>query len=100
MGFQTLSKFFLVTVLTVAPFMGGCSSNQADPNDPEGLYQEAEQSLKDERYLIALEKYRDIKNRFPYSKRATDAELRIADTYYGQESYLEAVSAYEIFREL
>lgn len=77
-----------------------CTSNPSDPNNPEGLYQEAEESLKDERFLIALEKFREVKNRFPYSKRAVDAELRIADTYFAQESYLEAESAYEIFREL
>jgi outer membrane protein assembly factor BamD len=69
-------------------------------NDPDALYKEAEEALKDEKYLVAIEKFRDIKNRFPYSARATDSELRIADAYFEQESYLEAESAYEIFREL
>jgi outer membrane protein assembly factor BamD len=66
----------------------------------EALYKDAEDSLKDEKYMIAIERYRDIKNRFPYSARATDAELRIADAYFAQESYIEAESAYEIFAEL
>src|SRR5262249_45370554 len=35
-----------------------------------------------------------------YSSRAADAELRIADAYFAQESYLEAESAYGIYREL
>ena len=61
---------------------------------------DAEAAFKDERYQQAIEKYRDIKNRYPYSARAVDSELRIADAYYEQESYLEAESAYEIFREL
>ncbi len=77
-----------------------CAHKAASQDDSEGLFNEAEESFKDERYLIAIEKYRDIKNRFPYSNRATDAELRIADSYFAQESYLEAASAYEIFREL
>jgi outer membrane protein assembly factor BamD len=96
MQFQ-LFRYFLVLVLS---FVVACASEQTDPNNPEGVFQEAEQSLKDERYLIALEKFREVKNRFPYSKRAVDAELRIADTFFAQESYLEAESAYEIFREL
>ena len=78
----------------------GCASQEVNPDDPDSLFSEAERLQKDEQYLIALERYRDIKNRFPYSPRATDAELRIADTYFAQESFLEAESAYEIFREL
>jgi outer membrane protein assembly factor BamD len=77
-----------------------CSSKEVNKDDPEALYADAEEAFKDEHYLIALEKYRDIKNRFPYSSKAVDAELRIADTYFEQESYLEAESSYEIFREL
>lgn len=77
-----------------------CSSKQATKEDADSIYQEAEEAYKDEKYLIAIEKYRDIKNRFPYSARATDAELRIADAYFAQESYIEAESAYEIFKEL
>jgi outer membrane protein assembly factor BamD len=77
-----------------------CSSQEVNKDDPDSLYNEAESIFKDERYLIAIERYRDIKNRFPYSSRAIDAELRIADTYFAQENYLEAESAYEIFKEL
>lgn len=77
-----------------------CASKEVNPDDPDALFKDAEESFKDEKYLVALERYRDIKNRFPYSSRATDAELRIADTFYAQESYIEAESAYEIFKEL
>jgi len=78
----------------------GCSHNPVSQDDPDGLYKEAEEAFKDEHFLIAIEKFRDIKNRFPYSNRAIDSELRIADCYFDQESYLEAASSYEVFREL
>ena len=78
----------------------GCATTAANPEDPEALYKEADEALADEHYLVALERFRDVKNRFPYSTRAVDSELRVADTYFAQESYLEAESAYEIFREL
>ncbi len=115
MGYQRLNKIFNTAISTPRTWffrripallllslvlLSGCASQGVDQNDPEGVFAEAEESLKDERYLIALEKFRDVKNRFPYSKRAVDAELRIADTYFAQESYLEAESSYEIFREL
>lgn len=85
--------------LVLVLFMG-CSGQEVNKEDPDSLFNEAESTFKDERYLIAIEKYRDIKNRFPYSSRAVDSELRIADTYFAQENYLEAESAYEIFKEL
>lgn len=98
--FKGLWPIVSVLLLFGVVVLAGCSHTEANPNDPDALYNEAEEAFKDERYLIAIEKYRDIKNRFPYSPRATDAELRIADSYFAQESYLEAESAYQIFKEL
>lgn len=88
--------FFLVLTLCAA----NCTEREIRTDDPESIYQGAEESFTDERYFQALERYRDLKNRFPYSSRAIDAELRIADTYFAQEAYLEAASSYEIFKEL
>lgn len=95
---RTRLVFFCLALGMAA--LTSCSSKEVNKEDPDALYSDAEESFKDERYLAAMEKYRDIKNRFPYSSRAIDAELRIADTYFAQESYLEAESAYEIFKEL
>ncbi|MFM8315054.1 MAG: outer membrane protein assembly factor BamD [Deltaproteobacteria bacterium] len=94
------SNVKVLGVLFAMLFFVGCSQQEVNRDDPDSLFNEAESIFKDERYLIAVEKYRDIKNRFPYSSRAVDSELRIADTYFAQENYLEAESAYEIFKEL
>lgn len=91
-------NYFLVCLLGLLAVH--CSHKEVNPNDPEALYQDAEESFTDSRYLGAIEKYRDLKNRFPYSSRAIDAELRIADAYFEQESFIEAASGYEIFQEL
>lgn len=77
-----------------------CVQKEVNTESPDALFNDAEEAFKDEKYLIAIERYRDIKNRFPYSNRASDAELRIADAFFEQESYIEAESAYEIFKEL
>ena len=82
------------------PATEGQSRAEREKADQEAIFQEAEEALKDERYIIAVERYREFKNRFPYSPRATEAELRIADAYFEQESYIEAESAYEVFKEL
>lgn len=100
-GLCFFRRFLSVSVLALLALgLVKCVHKETTAEDADALYREAEEAYKDERYLIAIEKYRDIKNRFPYSARATDSELRIADTYFAQESYLESESAYEIFAEL
>ena len=67
----------------------------------QGLFfKEAEEEIKSDHYQIAIDKLRTIKNKFPYSKYAIDAQLRIADVYFMQESYTESAGAYESFRDL
>ncbi len=102
MNFQVLKKYVEFSILfsVAGLLLVRCAGKEVSKEDPDGLFAEAESVYKDERYLIAIEKFRDIKNRFPYSSRALDAELRIADCYFAQESYIESESAYEVFREL
>ena len=40
---------------------------------------------------------RFIKSRFPYSKYAVLAELRLADAQFGADQYLEAIDSYRLF---
>ena len=87
-------------LLLLALLVTQCTSTPTTVDGAELFYQEAEEAFQDERFLVALEKYREVKNRYPQSPRAIDAELRVADTYYAQEAFIEAESAYEIFREL
>jgi outer membrane protein assembly factor BamD len=48
----------------------------------------------------AIDTFQDIIDNYPYSEYATLAELRIADAYYEQELYEEALSYYRDFSEL
>lgn len=94
---KSISLTLIVTLLIT---LIGCSSLQVDENDPASLLKEAESEIQSDHYLIAIEKLRAIKNKFPYSKYAVDAQLRIADVYFLQDSFAEAASAYEAFRDL
>lgn len=78
----------------------GCSSGQINDNDAEVLYKEAQDDVQSDRYQVAIEKFRTLRNKFPYSKYAVEAQLRLADVYYLQENYVEAASAYELFKDL
>jgi outer membrane protein assembly factor BamD len=89
----------LTGLLLASPFFG-CSTASVDENDPQALYQEAEEDIKNDHYQIAIDKLRSIKNKFPYSKYAIDAQLRIADIFFMQESFGDAAASYEAFRDL
>jgi outer membrane protein assembly factor BamD len=91
----SIRQLFLVLLI-----VAGCSGAKIDPNDPGALYKEAEEEIQGEHYIIALEKLRSIRNKFPYSKYSVDAQLRIADVYYLQELFPEAAGSYESFRDL
>jgi outer membrane protein assembly factor BamD len=108
MSSQTVARIvFLARLLAPIALIGGlaatqlgCSGKSVEENDPSALLKEAEEDVKSDHYQIAIEKLRSIKNKFPYSNYATEAQLRIADVYFLQESYGEAAVAYEAFRDL
>ncbi|MCM2280008.1 MAG: outer membrane protein assembly factor BamD [Oligoflexia bacterium] len=90
----------LLAVFCAFAALSGCAGKQVDENDPGALFKEAEEDAKSDHFQIAIDKFRMIKNKFPYSKYSVDAQLRIADIYFLQESYAEAASAYESFYDL
>ncbi|MFZ9594987.1 MAG: outer membrane protein assembly factor BamD [Bdellovibrionia bacterium] len=90
----------IVFLLFACVSLGACSSIAVDENDPASVMADAENEIKSYHYLLAVDKLRMIKNKFPYSSIATDAQLRIADVYFLQESYIEAAASYEAFKDL
>ncbi len=98
----SISSLLLVATLAGAFSLGGfgCSSADVDENDPAALMKEAEEDIDASRYILSIEKLQKVKNQHPYSKQAVEAQLRIADVYFLQESYAEAAATYEAFRDL
>lgn len=78
----------------------GCATTHVDDSNPESLYKDAEEDIKSDHYLIAIDKLKSIRNKFPYSKYAIEAQLKIADVYFAQESFPEAAVSYEAFHDL
>lgn len=92
--------FFLFGGLLQAPLLTGCASGTlAESNSAEGAFKAAEEFEKDERYEEALTKFSEVKNKYPYSKFAVDAELHIADIHYKREAFIEAQNAYQLFKD-
>lgn len=51
-------------------------------------------------YTGAVEAFQNVKDRYPYSRYAIKAELRVGDSHYEKEEYQEAYDAYDEFEKL
>ncbi len=82
-------------------FLSSCSNIEKiqGADKAETYYLRGEAYLKEGSYEQALEKFNLVKNKFPYSKYAVDAEIKIADTYFKKGDYIDAQKQYELFAE-
>ncbi len=104
----------LFALLAAGLLFGACASSPnedelAEVPSAEQLYAEGIAELDDgsqlwlfdtTNYQAAIDKFQDIIDNYPYSDVAVLAELRIADAYFEQESWEEALSYYREFAEL
>ena len=98
---KTLSALLLAVFLTVI-FVGGCSwSQKKEPEaTPQTLYENAMNLFQKKKYDKAADAFKKFKEEFPLSEYTPLVELRIADTYFFQKKYAEAIVLYEEFRKL
>jgi outer membrane protein assembly factor BamD len=97
-SFHSVGLLGLLILCSLLVF--GCASEEKNLDTPEGMFAHAKEFDDAERYDIAIQKYSDVRNKFPYSQLATEAELAIADVYYKKESYAEAQLSFQNFRDL
>jgi len=95
-----MQKLLLPFLLILAITAGCVSEPKVNTNTPEGLFTLGEFYQKQERFEEAINQFKAVSSKFPYSKLATEAELRVADCYYKKEEYIEAFNAYKTFKEL
>ncbi len=94
------SLLIFVVLMLVQSVFFGCASEEKNANTPDGLFKIAKEYDDAERYDIALQKYAEVKNKFPYSSFAVQSELAIADVHFKRETYPEAQISYQNFRDL
>ncbi len=102
-----------LTLLICALFGVGCASLRGEEPEEmpsaEDLYQEGVEELSKKKkflgfdltdYDTAIERFQEVIDNYPYSDQAVLSELKIADTYFEQEKYEDAVSYYRDFADL
>ncbi|MCX7958460.1 MAG: outer membrane protein assembly factor BamD [Deltaproteobacteria bacterium] len=96
-----MNKFRIVIICVL--FAVGCATTGAVKSESESAKEEFEdaiKSLKGGYYQEAIDKFSQIKAKYPFSKYATEAELKIGDTYFEDEKYSDAADAYQEFIKL
>lgn len=111
---RTVALVRRLAVPSVLALAIGCASSPeslelAELPSAEELYAEASAILDESSsflgidttdYQEAIDKFQDVIDNYPYSDVATLAELRIADAYFEQERWEEALTYYRDFGEL
>jgi outer membrane protein assembly factor BamD len=103
------SKHFVMTfifMLSFFLFLSSCStvrkwlSGGEEDMDANDLMSEGMDDLERGYYKSATEAFQKLKDRYPYSRLAVTAELKMADALYLSEEYDQASDAYDEFEKL
>jgi len=92
----------VILVLLIISFYSGCSHfGKGKPDkSPEQLMSEGISRFSQGSYEEAAERFRELKDRYPYSSLAIHAELKLADSLFKREEFEEAIEAYRQFESL
>ena len=110
--FRPCLRAVLPAVLLIA---AACATQPPEPElgelpEADVLYQDGVALLENRKtvlwwfdvtpYQEAIDKFQEVVDNYPYSEYAVQAELKIADSYFEQERWDEALSYYRDFAEL
>lgn len=84
-------------ILIIALFAVLASCAKEPPFDPVAKFKEAEEKMYRFKYEDARKAYQEIQEKAPDRSYDADIMLRIADTYFGEEKYSEAIVEYQAF---
>jgi outer membrane protein assembly factor BamD len=93
----------LVAVLLPIVLLAACSHVAGEVTygkSAEDDYRAGEEAAKKHSYVDANKFFEHVRNKYPFSKYAALAELRLADLKYDQDRFLEAAEAYQSFVRL
>ncbi len=89
-----LLSLFLILSIT------GCAGTEKKVESSLTLFNKASAYYEKKKYWKARETFQQVRDNYPLSKYSTISELRIADSYYNEGQYSEAVFHYEDFKKL
>ena len=98
----------ILGIISLVLMLGGCAGSWTNftfantvtyQKTAEGNYNKGLEELRDENFQDAAKYFAYVKNKFPFSRFSTLAELRLADTYFEDGKFIEAIDAYRQFQK-
>jgi outer membrane protein assembly factor BamD len=97
-----VKRFILIQVAIL--LLSGCSlfgrGGEEPEKSPEELMSEGISAFEDGDYTKAAEAFQNLKDRYPYSALAVQAELGLADALFRKKEFETALDAYKEFETL
>ena len=90
----------MVYVVLVATMVAGACSNKKPVIPADKLWAEGNQAYEDEAYELAIQRYKALLDQHPFDPNAEEAELKVAQSYYQNRKYAEAISAFGDFERM
>jgi outer membrane protein assembly factor BamD len=84
----------LVIVLCAA-----CGGKKA-PLPSDRLWSEADRAMQDEAWDVAIQNYKALLGQYPFDPKAEEAEIKVAEAYYNNKRYPEAIAAFGDFERM
>ena len=75
------------------------SAAKADPS-AEALFDEGTRAFNEKKYVRGIDSFSKIRTDHPFSPLVTQAELKMAEGYFLNEQYPEAINAFKEFQTL
>ena len=82
------------------PSMPWSSASPKVELNEQQLFDEGMRAFNDKKYVRAIENFTKLRTDFPFSPLVTQAEIKIADAYYLNQQYPEAINAFKEFESM
>ncbi len=97
--------FYIIAVLLLSLQIAGCGIIDYFYLPPaedtaQDLFDAGNDAMRDKDYAAALKYYSQLKDNYPFSPYALEAELSLADCHYLDEEWLQAAEAYKEFEAM
>jgi outer membrane protein assembly factor BamD len=90
---------WLIVCLVLLVLIPACSKHKQEKT-AEQLVEEGRTNFEKKNYQDAIEAYEKLKDWYPFSVHAKEAELKVADAHYKLKEYEQAIAAYKEFSQL
>jgi outer membrane protein assembly factor BamD len=91
-----MKKMKKIVFIAVFALLAGCAEKQV-PFDAATVFKDAEENMRKENFEKARKGYQELQEKSPDKSYDASLMLRIADTYFGDEKYEEALVEYQAF---